>query len=137
MVAGALGTQGCLEPGIFAERVDQLAGIRQRSAGGDKGKHHVRVIRPVPAKADPTKRLRSAFTNLSFPCPPALAWALPMQLDPKSSAGGGCLILLGFILGAAIGIARGEPSLGVLIGVGAGVLVAVLMWAVGRARGGV
>jgi len=60
-----------------------------------------------------------------------------MQLDPKSSAGGGCLILLGFILGAAIGIARGEPSLGVLIGVGAGVLVAVLMWAVGRARGGV
>lgn len=57
-----------------------------------------------------------------------------MPIDPKSPAGGGCLIFAGFLLGSFIGIAYGQASLGVLIGVGVGVLLAVILWLAGRRR---
>ena len=55
-----------------------------------------------------------------------------MERNLKSPAGGGCLIFAGFILGAVIGIAYGQASLGVLIGVGLGVLLAIAVWLTGR-----
>ncbi|GAA4015730.1 hypothetical protein GCM10022280_13160 [Sphingomonas swuensis] len=59
-----------------------------------------------------------------------------MQIDPKTPAGGGCLIFLGFLAGATIGILKDEPSLGVIIGVAGGALVALLLYLVGRLRRG-
>lgn len=59
-----------------------------------------------------------------------------MTLDPKSPAGGGCLIFAGFLLGAVIGVARGQPSLGVLTGVLLGTLLAIVLWLAGRRGGG-
>lgn len=47
---------------------------------------------------------------------------------------GGCLIFIGFALGTTIGIARGEPSFGVMIGVAIGTLLALILWLVGRRR---
>jgi hypothetical protein len=57
-----------------------------------------------------------------------------MTPDVKNPAGGGCLILAGFLLGAFLGILSGEPSLGVLIGVAAGTLLAVALWLAGRRK---
>lgn len=59
-----------------------------------------------------------------------------MNSNLKSPAGGGCLIFAGFFLGALIGIAYGEASLGVLIGVGVGVLLALGLWVMGRKQQG-
>jgi hypothetical protein len=55
-----------------------------------------------------------------------------MNSNLKSPAGGGCLIFAGFLLGAILGILYGEPSLGVLIGVGIGVVLALGLWLVNR-----
>ena len=58
-----------------------------------------------------------------------------MNDELKTSAGGGgCLIFAGFLLGAIIGIYRGEPSLGVLIGTGVGILLALGLWLATRRR---
>jgi hypothetical protein len=57
-----------------------------------------------------------------------------MQIDAKSSAGGGCLIFAGFILGALLGILYGQASFGVMIGTAIGIAAAVAMWFAGRKR---
>lgn len=52
-----------------------------------------------------------------------------MQPDlDKPAYAGGCLILVGFLVGAVAGIALGEPSLGTIAGVGIGGLIALLLW---------
>lgn len=55
-----------------------------------------------------------------------------MSPDRRVASGGGCLILLGFLLGAFVGFAKGQPSLGVLIGVGISIALAVILWLVDR-----
>ena len=57
-----------------------------------------------------------------------------MRIDPKSSAGGGCLIFAGFIVGSFLGISQGQASFGAMGGVAVGVLLALLLWVVGRKR---
>jgi hypothetical protein len=47
---------------------------------------------------------------------------------------GGFLILLGFLAGSAFGISEGQASLGAMIGVGAGALLALVLWLVNRGR---
>jgi UDP-N-acetylmuramyl pentapeptide phosphotransferase/UDP-N-acetylglucosamine-1-phosphate transferase len=46
----------------------------------------------------------------------------------KTPLAGGILIPLGLLAGLIIGIRQGEPSLGVLLGIGAGLLLALLVW---------
>jgi UDP-N-acetylmuramyl pentapeptide phosphotransferase/UDP-N-acetylglucosamine-1-phosphate transferase len=46
----------------------------------------------------------------------------------KTPLAGGILIPIGLLAGLLIGIRQGEPSLGVLIGIGAGLLLALLIW---------
>ena len=50
----------------------------------------------------------------------------------NTPAAGGLLILIGFLGGATVGILRGEPSVGVIIGVGLGIVAAVLVWLFNR-----
>ncbi|WP_300974777.1 hypothetical protein [Sphingomonas sp. LHG3406-1] len=58
-----------------------------------------------------------------------------MQPDAnKPLYAGGLLILVGFLAGSIIGIRQGEPSRGAIIGVGIAVLIAILLWLVGRNR---
>jgi len=47
---------------------------------------------------------------------------------------GGALLALCVLIGALIGTLRGEPTIGILIGAGAGVLAAVLVWLADRPR---
>lgn len=48
--------------------------------------------------------------------------------QPRSPAGGGALIALGAVGGAAIGFVLREPTLWFLIGLGTGGLGAALLW---------
>ena len=41
---------------------------------------------------------------------------------------GGLLLFVGFIVGSAVGIMKDEPSLGAILGVGAAMVVALLLW---------
>ena len=53
--------------------------------------------------------------------------------DPRrSNVAGGSLLALAVIAGAAIGVAMGQPTIGALAGLGAGVLSFLLVWLVGR-----
>lgn len=52
--------------------------------------------------------------------------------DP--SAAGGALIALGAVAGAAVGFLLGQATPGFLVGLGAGVALAVLVWLRDRAR---
>jgi hypothetical protein len=50
-------------------------------------------------------------------------------------AAGGIFLFIGPIVGAFIGIGKGEPILGMLYGFGAGVALALLIWFIDRRRG--
>jgi len=52
----------------------------------------------------------------------------------RGTMAGGFLIAAGVIGGAIIGIVRGEPSAGVVIGIAVGVAAAILVWLVDRRR---
>jgi hypothetical protein len=47
-------------------------------------------------------------------------------------AAGGIFLFLGPVAGALVGIGRGEPILGMLYGFGAGIALALLVWAIDR-----
>ena len=55
-------------------------------------------------------------------------------MQTRSPMAGGFLLVLCIFLGVIIGAARGEPSLGFLIGTGLGVAVALAIWLVDRRR---
>lgn len=55
-----------------------------------------------------------------------------MEPKTKSAAGGGCLIFAGFILGSLIGIAMGQASYGMMIGLAAGIVLALAQWLLSR-----
>lgn len=48
--------------------------------------------------------------------------------------GGGVLIAIGAIAGALIGAGQGQPSAGLVIGVGIGAALAILLWLLQRGR---
>ncbi len=50
----------------------------------------------------------------------------------RSPAAGGALIAIAILVGTALGLTRGEPSLGFLIGLALGVALAVAIWLRGR-----
>ena len=47
---------------------------------------------------------------------------------------GGIFLFLGPVVGALVGIGRGEPILGMLFGFAAGVALALLVWAIDRRK---
>ncbi len=42
------------------------------------------------------------------------------------------MLALAIVAGAAIGIARGEPTIGALAGLGVGLLLVLIVWLAGR-----
>jgi uncharacterized membrane protein len=55
---------------------------------------------------------------------------------PSSTRAGGCFLTICILAGFLIGLAIQNPMKGVLIGTGAGILLAVLTWLVDRGRKG-
>lgn len=55
----------------------------------------------------------------------------PRMNDPRSSRGpvaGGALLALSLLAGAVVGVALGQPSLGLLGGLAAGVIACLIVW---------
>lgn len=52
----------------------------------------------------------------------------------RPSAAGGVLIAIGAIGGAVIGVARQQPTLGLVVGIAIGAALAVLIWLRDRRR---
>jgi hypothetical protein len=55
--------------------------------------------------------------------------------ERRFSASGGIFLFLGPVVGALIGISRGEPILGMLFGFGVGAALALLVWIIDRRKG--
>ena len=49
-------------------------------------------------------------------------------MTPNSARSGGCFLAVCILGGTIAGVATGNPMKGVLIGTGAGIAVAVLLW---------
>lgn len=56
-----------------------------------------------------------------------------MATSPPAAAGG-VLIAFGALAGAGAGLARGQVTIGFLIGIAAGILAAIAVWLVDRRR---
>jgi uncharacterized membrane protein (UPF0136 family) len=54
--------------------------------------------------------------------------------DRPAPQAGGILLALFILAGALIGAFKGQPTIGVLAGTGAGVLAALALWLADRAR---
>ena len=67
--------------------------------------------------------------------PPARASAMSLHMNERRySAAGGIFLFLGPVIGAIIGVGRGQPILWMLGGFAIGVAVALLIWLVQRRR---
>lgn len=55
---------------------------------------------------------------------------------PSSTRAGGCFLTVCIIAGFPLGLAIGNPMKGVLIGTGAGIMLAALTWLLDRKRRG-
>jgi len=55
-------------------------------------------------------------------------------MDRRSTAAGGIFLFLGLLIGAIYGINAGQPMLWMLRGLGAGIILALLVWAIDRRR---
>jgi len=58
----------------------------------------------------------------------------PAMTPKRTPAAGGIFLFLGPIIGALYGIGRGQPILWMLVGFGAGIALAILVWLVDRVR---
>ncbi|MCL6697243.1 hypothetical protein LZ496_00355 [Sphingomonas sp. NSE70-1] len=54
--------------------------------------------------------------------------------ERRFSASGGIFLFLGPVVGALIGINRGEPILGMLLGFGVGAALALVIWLIDRRK---
>lgn len=55
-------------------------------------------------------------------------------MNQRSPQAGGFLLITAIFVGTGIGVAKGEPSLGFVYGLGAGVVLALLVWLLDRRR---
>ncbi|MDB5688525.1 MAG: hypothetical protein JWL91_401 [Sphingomonas bacterium] len=55
--------------------------------------------------------------------------------NPPPSRAAGFFIALSVLVGAIVGVALGQPSLGTLIGAGVGILASLLLWLRDRRAG--
>ena len=55
-------------------------------------------------------------------------------MEERRTMAGGLFLMLGILIGAAVGIGMGQPMLGILCGTGAGIALALLVWIVDRLR---
>jgi hypothetical protein len=52
----------------------------------------------------------------------------------NSSRAGGCFLTICILAGFPLGLAIGNPMKGILIGTGAGILIAIALWLLDRRR---
>ena len=85
------------------------------------------------AKAGIARRMtRDDPSKLEIPSQAPLSAPSKPQSTPMA---GGVFIALFIVLGVIIGGLRGQPSIGFLTGLSVGIILAVLLWLIDRAKG--
>jgi hypothetical protein len=91
----------------------------------------IQSLNQRPLSRLPTKLVNAPLT-MSRACVVGLDRDPPFwhcaAMAKRNARAGGIFLMIGILGGAAWGIARGEPMLGVLAGTGAGIAAAVLLW---------
>ncbi len=54
--------------------------------------------------------------------------------EPSAPRAGGVLLALSILAGAVIGTVRGEPTIGVLVGIGVGIALTLGLWWIDQRR---
>jgi uncharacterized membrane protein len=62
------------------------------------------------------------------------AMSRPMSQPRRYTQAAGSVLAIAIIVGAVAGVIVGQPSIGFLVGLGAGVLIAILFWLNDRRR---
>lgn len=139
-VAAEIGARGGLGPGMDAIDCNQSDGVIGRAAIDQEG---LFVHHRVPSG----RRMRNAFPNRSGVAKAQTGYgergvshaaldrggdschgaAMPND-TPSSTMAGGVFLALGTIGGVMIGSINGQPSIGFLIGLGVGALLAGAVW---------
>jgi hypothetical protein len=91
---------------------------------------HYRTAVSRPA----TNVVNAVLTMLRVASPPGLWHGAPMRGSPTKA--GGCFLTLCILAGFPLGLALGNPMKGILIGTGAGIAAAVVLWLFDRQRSG-
>jgi hypothetical protein len=97
----------------------------------DEGAVHGFRLTPAPVSRLPTKVVNGALTIFGLAREPRLCHGREMQ---RTTRAGGCFLTLCILAGFPLGLAIGNPMKGILIGVAAGGLLAVLTWLIDRRR---
>jgi hypothetical protein len=58
------------------------------------------------------------------------------RMQGSKARAGGCFLTICILAGFPLGLAIGNPMKGILIGTGAGIVLAVALWLIDRRRGG-
>ena len=56
------------------------------------------------------------------------------RMAQRNKLGGGCFLIIPIVIGFIAGMATGDAMRGVLIGTGIGIVLAVAVWLIDRAR---
>jgi hypothetical protein len=131
LVAAALGPHGGLEARIIAEALNELGGIGKSDAAMDEGAVHGSTHSRTTLERLRTSIVNAALTTIGL----AFAHLLcHWRAMPSSTRAGGCFLTLCILAGFPLGLALHNPMKGILIGTGAGTLLAVVTWLVDRQR---
>ena len=65
-----------------------------------------------------------------------LRWLCHGRTMPSTAKAGGCFLTICILAGFPLGLAIGNPMKGIVIGVAAGIVLAVATWLIDRSRHG-
>lgn len=82
----------------------------------------------------PTNIVNAPLTLSSRPLAFALALCHCAGMDPQNKRAGGCFLMASILIGFVGGLATGDAMRGVIIGTGVGIVIAVAIWLLDRAR---
>lgn len=134
-----------LAAGEFAEPPDELVGVGRRRAVREVDMVTQETSSPFFSAArpkrellpiGPAKLLNAAFTTVLGSGGHRCHEAAMNRRPDRNARSGGALLALGVIAGAIGGIIAGEPSLGFLAGLAAGLFALFLIWIADRRRAG-
>ena len=132
-VAALFGARGGLEPGIIAEALHKFGRLGEGGPPGDEGRVHARLLTRQPFRDGPMKLVKRSFTMFRLERDADL-WH-GRRMVRRTPMAGGFFLMAAIVGGGVWGIAIGNPMLGLLIGTGVGIAIAVLVWLVDRGRG--
>jgi hypothetical protein len=107
----------------------------RRPSGNDPRRHRPGTLEPLPDVASAHRQILF-HARRERVAERRRKWQGSHMSKPSQSLAGGVFIAIAIFIGAIAGAISGQPSIGVLAGLAAGVLCAVFVWLRDRSRTG-